>query len=75
MSSGAPDSLPEAEVTGLSHDGRGVGRCEGQVVFIDHALPGEVVRFRPGRKRRKVLQGTLVEILSASPARVEPPWG
>jgi len=73
--SGAPDdTLPLAEVTGLSHDGRGVGRREdGQVVFIDTALPGETVRFRPGRKRRKVLQGTLAEIVAPSPDRVEPP--
>jgi len=67
------DTLPEAEVTGLTHDGRGVGRHDGGVVFIDNALPGEVVRFRPGKKRRKVRQGTLVEILSPSPDRVEPP--
>ncbi|MDZ7841287.1 MAG: 23S rRNA (uracil(1939)-C(5))-methyltransferase RlmD [Gammaproteobacteria bacterium] len=72
MSTSPPDTLPEAGITGLSHDGRGVGRHDGQVVFIDNALPGEVVRFRPGRKRRKVLQGTLTEILSPSPDRVDP---
>lgn len=72
MSSAPSDTLPEAEVTGLSHDGRGVGRHQGQVVFIDGALPGEVVRFHPGRKRRKVRQGALAEILSPSPHRVEP---
>jgi 23S rRNA (uracil1939-C5)-methyltransferase len=73
VSAGTADTLPEAEVTGLSHDGRGVGRVDGQVVFIDNALPGETVRFRAGKKRRKVLQGTLVEILDPSPDRVEPP--
>lgn len=64
--------LPEAVVTGLSHDGRGVGRHEGQVVFIDDALPGERVRFRPGRKRRKVLNATVDSIIEASPDRVTP---
>lgn len=72
MSTGPSDTLPEAEITGLSHDGRGVGRCDGEVVFIDNALPGEVVGFRPGKRRRKVRQGTLVDILSPSPDRVEP---
>lgn len=72
MSSASQDSLPEAEVTGLGHDGRGVGRHEGEVVFIDNALPGEVVTFRPGKRRRKVRQGTLVDIVSPSPDRVEP---
>lgn len=72
MSAAPPDTLPEVEITGLSHDGRGVGRHQGQVVFIDNALPGEMVRFRPGKKRRKVLQGTLAEIISPSPDRVDP---
>ncbi|HSH42854.1 MAG TPA: TRAM domain-containing protein, partial [Arenicellales bacterium] len=73
MSVQPSDTLPVAEVTGLSHDGRGVGRHDGEVVFIDQALPGETVRFRPGKRRRKVRQGTLVEIVTPSPDRVEPP--
>jgi len=48
-------------------------RDDGRVVFIDQALPGERVRYRPGRKRRKVLTGTLEEILEPSPLRVDPP--
>jgi 23S rRNA (uracil1939-C5)-methyltransferase len=64
--------LPETEVTGLTHDGRGLGRDGGQVVFVDNALPGERVRFRPGRKRRKVLQASLVDLVVPSPDRVEP---
>jgi 23S rRNA (uracil1939-C5)-methyltransferase len=72
VSSQAPRTLPEAVVTGLSHDGRGVGRYEGQVVFIDNALPGERVRFHPGKKRRKVLSATVDAILEPSPDRVTP---
>jgi len=64
---------PEAEITGLSHDGRGVGRHDGEVVFIDNALPGERVRYRAGKRRRKVRQGMLEEILEPSPYRIEPP--
>ncbi|MBS1269301.1 MAG: 23S rRNA (uracil(1939)-C(5))-methyltransferase RlmD [Gammaproteobacteria bacterium] len=65
-------TLPEAAVTGLSHDGRGVGRHEGRVVFIDGALPNEQVRFRPGKRRRKVLNATLEEVLVSSADRVTP---
>lgn len=64
------DSLPNAEVTSLSHDGRGVARVEGKIVFIDHALPGERVSYRTGRRRRRYDTGTLVEVLTPSPQRV-----
>lgn len=73
MTAGQPPSLPETRVTGLGHDGRGVGRHDGQVVFIDNALPGELVRYRPGKRRRKVLTATLEAIIERSPDRVAPP--
>lgn len=72
MSSATKPILPEAGIDGLSHDGRGVGRHEGEVVFIDNALPGERVRFRPGKRRRKVRQAVLEEILDPSADRVTP---
>ncbi len=64
------ESLPSAEVTSLSHDGRGVARVDGKIVFIEDALPGERVRYRPGKRRRGFDTGTLVEILAPSPQRV-----
>jgi len=73
VSAPQPSALPEARVTGLSHDGRGVGRHDGRVVFIDQALPGELVRYRPGKRRRKVLNATLEALIEPSPERVQPP--
>ncbi len=66
----APDRLPSAEVTSLSHDGRGVARVEGKIVFIDNALPGEQVRYRPGKRRRAYDTGAVVDVLRPSPQRV-----
>jgi 23S rRNA (uracil1939-C5)-methyltransferase len=66
----ASDRLPSAEVTSLSHDGRGVARVEGKIVFIDNALPGERVRYRPGKRRRAYDTGALVDVLTPSPQRV-----
>ena len=33
-------------IDALNHDGRGVARVNGKVVFIDGALPGERVSFQ-----------------------------
>ena len=70
-----PPTHPErhtVEITGLNHDGRGVGRLEGKVVFVDGALPGERVAFRFLRRRRNYDSGVVAEVLRPSPQRVAP---
>lgn len=60
----------EADITDLSHEGRGVARVDGKVVFIDGALPGERVRaWRTGSSRHFDEARTLA-VLHASPDRV-----
>ncbi len=65
----------EVEVTGFAHGGAGVARYLGQVLFVRHAVPQEVVRARvtevgPGGR---FLRADAVAVLRASPDRVEPP--
>ena len=64
--------IREADVVDLAHDGRGVARDAGKTVFIDGALPGERVRYRVFKRRRQLDEAGLVEVLSASPDRVQP---
>ena len=66
-------NLLEGEVGDLSHDGRGVVRCDGKVYFVEGALPGERIRFTRQRRRKKHEIGALEEVLEASPERAEPP--
>jgi len=56
----------------LSHEGRGVARVDGKVVFVEDALPGERVLARRSRRGRDYDEAVLVEVLEASPDRVEP---
>ncbi len=58
-------------ITSLNHDGSGVGHCDGKVVFVDGALPGEEVRFRYLGRRRRYDTGAVQEILVRSCERVE----
>ncbi len=67
--------LPEprtAIIDDMAHDGRGIAHVEGKTVFIHRALPGEAVRFRYLRTRGKFDEGDVLEVLRASPDRVEP---
>lgn len=62
----------EADILDVSHDARGVARHEGKVVFVDGALPGERARVQLKRRGRDFDEGEMIELLSASPDRVEP---
>ncbi len=68
----AAGAEPTAEVTGLSHDGRGIVRVKGKTVFIEDALPGETVRFRILKKRSDFDEAQVTEVITASPDRVQP---
>ncbi len=65
----------ELEVGPVAHGGMCVARHEGRVVFVRHALPGERVRARvtEGRVPDRFLRADAVEVLLASPDRVEAP--
>ncbi|MFI6515956.1 class I SAM-dependent RNA methyltransferase [Spirillospora sp. NPDC050679] len=68
-----PDDLLELEVGNVANGGFCVARHEGRVVFVRHALPGERVRARVTDTTKNFLRADAVEVLEASPDRVEPP--
>jgi tRNA/tmRNA/rRNA uracil-C5-methylase (TrmA/RlmC/RlmD family) len=68
------DGLLELAVSDVAHGGWCVARHpDGRVVFVRHALPGEQVRARITDTTARFARAEAVEILRASPDRVEPP--
>jgi tRNA/tmRNA/rRNA uracil-C5-methylase (TrmA/RlmC/RlmD family) len=65
--------LIDLEVGKVADGGACVARHEGQVVFVRHTLPGERVRARVTQETKNFLRADAVEILEASPDRVQPP--
>ena len=73
------DQTPfQAEILGLTHDGRGVARRPeghvnaGKAVFVAGALQGETVMARQTARSRHFDEAEAVEVLVASPERVKP---
>jgi 23S rRNA (uracil1939-C5)-methyltransferase len=60
-------------ITDVADEGRGLGRYEGKVVFVDHAVPGDVVNVNVRRKKNKFVEGSIESVISFSEHRVEPP--
>ena len=64
------------DVGPVAHGGHCVARHEGRVVFVRHAIPGEKVRVRltDAGEDSKFWRADVVEVLHASPDRVEHFW-
>ncbi|PYG89382.1 23S rRNA (uracil1939-C5)-methyltransferase [Ruminiclostridium sufflavum DSM 19573] len=59
-------------ITGLTHEGQGVGKLDGFVVFVDGALEGETVDVKLIKQTKSYAVGTIVDIHRLSEKRAEP---
>ncbi len=57
----------------LAFGGRGVARLDDFVLFVDRALPGDRVRARVTKVKRRYGDAVTVEVLERGPDRVEAP--
>lgn len=62
----------QVTITGMSHEGRGITHVNGKTVFVFGALPGETVSMQVLKSNRKFDQATTLEVLEASPRRIDP---
>ncbi len=67
-----PQGQFDAEIRDLTHEGKGVASIDGKTTFIDECLPGETIKFEYTAKRKDFDEGHCVEVITASPDRVEP---
>jgi 23S rRNA (uracil1939-C5)-methyltransferase len=59
-------------IESTDHEARGVAHHEGKVIFVDGALPGEVLEASPYRRKEKYENAQIVAIKKPSAARVTP---
>ena len=61
------------EVIDTGHKGKAVAKTkDGQIVFVDNAIPGDIVNAVSYKKRRRYFQAKPTEFIKQSPFRVEP---
>jgi 23S rRNA (uracil1939-C5)-methyltransferase len=63
----------ELRIDSLAYGGRGVARLNGFVVFVNRALPGDVVRVRVTKVKRSHAEAVAVEVVEPGAPRVEAP--
>ena len=67
------DDELEVDVDALAFGGLGVSRHDGFVIFSTDTVPGDRVRVRIRKSRRRFAEADLVEVLTPSPDRITPP--
>lgn len=62
----------ELEITGMTHEGMGVGRKDGFAVFVQGAVEGEKVRAKVIKVLKSYAVARIEELIEKSPERKEP---
>lgn len=65
----------DLQITGMGHEGEGVGKFEGFTIFVPGALLGETVRIKVVKVSKNYAYGKLLEVLKSSEYRSEPVCG
>lgn len=72
MTAREPALVRTVAVESLDHEGQGIAHVEGKVVFIEGALPGEIVEIEVRRRRPSYDVATTTRVISESSQRVTP---
>lgn len=65
--------LEDIEIESVAAEGKAIAHtAEGQVVFVEFAVPGDVVDIRLTKKKKNYLEGRILSIKTPSKYRLEP---
>jgi len=64
--------LESVEVTDYAAEGKSLARVNGKVIFIEGAVPGDIVDLRLGKNKKDWAEGTVTKFHRYSRERVEP---
>jgi len=62
----------ELKIDSTAFKGKGVGRVDGMAVFVPGTAPGDTVKARITRKKKKFVEAKLLQIKEPSPLRIKP---
>nr|WP_199078384.1 23S rRNA (uracil(1939)-C(5))-methyltransferase RlmD [Pedobacter sp. ASV19] len=70
--SGTVTILPNLHIIDIAEEGKGVGKADELVVFVDKAVPGDVVDVRLTKKKKSFAEAVIEELHTASEFRTDP---
>lgn len=64
--------LQNIEVIDIAEEGKGVGKSDDLVIFIDKAVPGDIVDVELVRRKKKFFEGRIQNLVRPSEHRTDP---
>lgn len=64
--------IPDIAIIDIAEEGKGVGKADELVLFVDKAVPGDVVDVELIRKKKNFAEARVSQLKTASQHRVEP---
>lgn len=64
--------LEDVLIIDITEDGKGLGKSDGQVVFVEKTVPGDLVDVQLRRKKKSVLEGSIAAFKTYSEHRAAP---
>jgi len=63
----------QVEIGPVAHGGHFIARHNGQVIFVRHGISNEIANIKITSVTSKIAHADVIEVIQASPNRVEPP--
>jgi len=60
------------EIETIAAEGKAITHINGKVLFVPHAIPGDIVDVQVNIKRKGYMEGYVVNMIKPSPIRIEP---
>jgi len=67
-----PIRMEGLSIIDIAEEGKGVGKADELVIFVDKAVPGDVVDIRVVKKKKNFAEAIIENIHTRSPYRVDP---
>ena len=64
--------LENVEIEAVAAEGKALAHVEGAVVFVQFAVPGDIVDIKVCKKKKNYMEGFILRMVKPSPHRLEP---
>ena len=64
--------LEHIEITDVAAEGKALAKVDGAVVFVQFAVPGDIVDIKVTKKKKNYMEGYILRLVQPSPHRLEP---
>lgn len=70
--SGTVTIIPNLNIIDIAEEGKGVGKADDLVVFVDKAVPGDIVDVKIVKKKKNFAEAVIEQLIKPSDLRTDP---